>query len=187
MGLIYIGVAETAKLLRKALKEAFPGVKFGVRSHKYAGGASIGVAWRDGPSEALVEAITDRFRGSYFDGMIDYQGSRYAMIDGQMVRFGADYIQTRRSFSRAMVERFVERLAPGCVVCGDDDYGWGITWADNESARRVSKALHRHSDRLRIMPSPTAARIIYCGNDGYSDVGALAVDDDEHDEGKTKQ
>ena len=39
----YYSVKDTAKLVRQALKEAFPGVKFGVRCSSYAGGASIGV------------------------------------------------------------------------------------------------------------------------------------------------
>lgn len=35
--------AETAKLVRKELKKHFPGQKFSVRSHTYAGGASISI------------------------------------------------------------------------------------------------------------------------------------------------
>jgi hypothetical protein len=37
----YLSCAETAKLVRAALKESFPGVKFSVKSSTYAGGASI--------------------------------------------------------------------------------------------------------------------------------------------------
>lgn len=36
----YLSCAETAKLLRQALKESFPGVKFSVRSSVYSGGAN---------------------------------------------------------------------------------------------------------------------------------------------------
>lgn len=39
----YLSCAETAKLIRQALKEAFPDMKFGVRSKTYSGGASIDV------------------------------------------------------------------------------------------------------------------------------------------------
>ena len=39
----YLTCAETAKLVRKALKEAFPDVKFSVRSNVYSGGASLSV------------------------------------------------------------------------------------------------------------------------------------------------
>jgi hypothetical protein len=81
----YISTTETAALVRKALKEAFPGVKFSVRSSSYAGGASISVGWTDGPNKALVVAITERFEASYFDGMIDYKGACYHMLDGVRV------------------------------------------------------------------------------------------------------
>lgn len=36
----YMTTAETAKMVRRALGEAFPGVKFSVRSKTYAGGSS---------------------------------------------------------------------------------------------------------------------------------------------------
>src|SRR4051794_17392857 len=54
----YLSVATTAKLVRTALKTQFPRIKFTVRSRSYSGGASIDVAWTDGPCAAAVEAIT---------------------------------------------------------------------------------------------------------------------------------
>lgn len=41
----YIGVAETARLIRKRLAAVFPGTKFYVRSKSYSGGSSIDVSW----------------------------------------------------------------------------------------------------------------------------------------------
>lgn len=76
----YLTAADTAKLVRKALKEAFPDMKFSVRSHTYSGGASLTVAWTDGPNIKQVEAVTCRFQGSYFDGQIDYKGSIYHLV-----------------------------------------------------------------------------------------------------------
>lgn len=72
----YLTCAESAKLLRKALKAEFPGVKFSVRSETYAGGASINVGWLDGPTERQVDGVLYRFRGADFDGMIDLQTYR---------------------------------------------------------------------------------------------------------------
>ena len=46
----YLTAAETAKLIRKALKASFPGVKFSVRSKSYSMGASVNVSYIDGPS-----------------------------------------------------------------------------------------------------------------------------------------
>ena len=63
--------AQTAKLLRQALKEAFPTTKFSVRSASYTGGASIDVHWTDGPTATQIRAICDRFEGADFDEMQD--------------------------------------------------------------------------------------------------------------------
>jgi conjugative element/phage-associated large polyvalent protein len=122
----YLSCAETAKLVRGALKRAFPGVKFSVRSETYSMGASIDVEWTDGPSTAEVNPVARAFAGKRFDGMID--GSTYAkhwlLPDGtaivarlpgtigsggtieteendqpagaRLVSFGADYVQCHR-------------------------------------------------------------------------------------------
>lgn len=107
----YISCADTAKLVRQALKEAFPGVKFGVRSKTYSGGASITVGWTDGPNTKQVEAITGKFAGAYFDGMIDYKGSVTSLLNGEAVRYGADYIFTNRKYSEAMLARAAAAVA----------------------------------------------------------------------------
>lgn len=82
----YLSCAETAKLLRAALKKAFPGVKFSVRSDVYAGGASIRVRWTDGPSKKAVEAVAKPYAGGGFDGMIDmaYHTQSWLMPDGSV-------------------------------------------------------------------------------------------------------
>jgi hypothetical protein len=83
----YVGVVETAKLMRVALKAAFPATKFSVRSSSYAGGASIRVGWVDGPSTKLVKEISGQFEGGGFDGMIDmkYHVEHWLLPDGSTV------------------------------------------------------------------------------------------------------
>lgn len=71
----YLSCAETAKLVRAALKKAFPATKFSVRSDTYSGGASIDVGWTDGPCSAAVEPVAKQFCGGRFDGMIDLKTS----------------------------------------------------------------------------------------------------------------
>src|SRR5215470_14435024 len=80
----YITCAETAKLLRGALKRAFPGVKFSVKSKTYSMGASITVRWIDGPTAQMVEAVTGPYAGAGFDGMIDlkYHSDAWLAPDG---------------------------------------------------------------------------------------------------------
>lgn len=106
----YVGVVEIAKLVRKALKETFPGVKFSVRSEKYAGGASIDIFYTDGPTRDQVDSVTSPFRGAYFDGMTDYQGSRYAELDGEPIHSGAHYIFSNRVFTDQAVQTAIDQV-----------------------------------------------------------------------------
>src|ERR1700722_15654415 len=67
----YVSTTDTAKLVRAALKKAFaspyPGVRFSVRSDKYAGGASVNVTWTDGPQIDAVDAVVKPYSGAGFD------------------------------------------------------------------------------------------------------------------------
>lgn len=80
----YLTVTETAAIIRRRLKEAFPGVKFGVRSSRYAGGASIRISYIDGPKLSDVQAITNGYGGKGFDPMNDlaYAVHHWMMPDG---------------------------------------------------------------------------------------------------------
>ena len=80
----YLSVAETAKLVRKALKKSFPETKFSVRSKSYAGGASIDVRWTDGPQWEEVTSVVYPYQGAGFDGMIDlkFHKEHYITADG---------------------------------------------------------------------------------------------------------
>ena len=179
----YISCADTAKLVRKALKEAFPDVKFSVRSSTYSGGASIGVRWMDGPNETQVSAVTGTFRGSYYDSSIDYKGSTHAMIDGLRVSFGADSISTRRQHSRHACERAIARvgrrygpaIVDGVKVTGCDDWGYSISSPNYDYQPFFGEELYKHSDRLKVLKSKTAGKVIYLGNDGYSQIGSLSA------------
>ncbi len=122
----YLSCKDTAKLVREALKAAFPGQKFSVTSDTYAGGASIRVQWVDGPTVKEVDAVTDRYRRSDFDGMTDsthYRGdTRIALPDGEveLVTFGADFVETTRDCSEAYQEKLRKAAQ---VVLGEN----GIT------------------------------------------------------------
>jgi hypothetical protein len=84
MSEISFSTAETAKMIRVALKAKFPGVKFSIRSKSYAGGSSINVNWIDGPTSKAVEEITDPYQGKGFDGSIDmaYYKDSIMLADG---------------------------------------------------------------------------------------------------------
>lgn len=68
-----IDTAEVAKLIRRDIKRTFPGVKFSVRSERYAGGSSITVKWADGPTRKQVREFANPYTGKRFDGSIDLE------------------------------------------------------------------------------------------------------------------
>lgn len=180
--------AETAKLVRSSLKEAFPGVKFSVRGREYSGGASIRVEWLDGPTAREVEQITNRFKASYFDGSIDYQGSIHQMMDGKQVIFGADYIFTERQHSdeavafaidavyMALAQNFkadgfdkptVEQFRKGALL----DWRLSGVHADGNANVQadVRKAMsERSAFDGKAKPSKTAGRVFVTHDDNYS-------------------
>ena len=110
----YLSCADTAKLVRAALKKAFPGVKFSVRSDTYAGGASIRVRWTDGPTTKAVEEVAKVYEGGGFDGMIDmaYNKDGWLLPDGSAA-FGSS---PGTEGSRGSVPSYShEAPAPGAV------------------------------------------------------------------------
>ncbi len=104
----YISVTDTAKILRKELAKAFPGVVFSVVSKSYSGGASINIGWTDGPTTEMVDAVTKKFEGATFDGMIDLKSYCVSDYNGQKVHFGADYIFNNRKYSRESLVKAIE-------------------------------------------------------------------------------
>lgn len=174
----YLTCAETAKLIRTALKEAFPGVKFSVKSKTYSGGASITVGWTNGPTSDQVDGIVKAFEGSYFDGMTDYKGSNYTAINGEEVRFGADFVFTNRKFTAEFLQAMLATTAAKYGVANtaevvDSEFGAWIkdssydrvigNWTLAEAAR-LAAAEYSFDDAAE---SPTAASVSYLGDDGY--------------------
>ncbi|HEY5865105.1 MAG TPA: LPD29 domain-containing protein [Candidatus Tectomicrobia bacterium] len=107
----HISTTETAKLIRAALKHAFPGITFSVRSKKYSGGSSIDVDWIDGPTKQEAEKVYQRFEGASFDGMIDLKSYHDTELNGELVHFGADYVFGNRNLSEAFLPPIAARIA----------------------------------------------------------------------------
>lgn len=91
-----------AKNMRIQLAEAFPGIKFSVKSSRYSGGDSINVSWIDGPCGRQVDEIIKRYSAGSFDGMEDiYNYSPDAWNDA----FGdAKYVFSQRENSDKAIE-----------------------------------------------------------------------------------
>ncbi len=115
---VRLSCAETAVMVRAALKAAFPGVTFSVKSKTYSGGASITIRWTDGPTYDEGQRVAGRFAGASFDGMIDLKNYHDSMVDGRLYRFGADYIFCSRDISATLLAR--------AVRYANQRYGWTL-------------------------------------------------------------
>jgi hypothetical protein len=129
----YISCAETAKLIRTQLKAKFPGIKFGVRSHVYSGGASIRVDWLDGPTVAMVDAVAKPFEGSGFDGMIDMSFGKTAFLlpDGS-----ATLAQTSGTEGSGGVYSKAKNFKP-CVEAERVSFGADHVFTERKVSRRL--------------------------------------------------
>jgi len=121
----YINIVDTAKLIRAALKDTFPGVKFAVRASKYSMGSNIDVSWTDGPSTRAVEAITDQYYGTGFDSMTDCTTHHDSTLNGETVHFSG----SRPHLNRDITPELEAKMAR--------------VWDTMESRHRVA-LLNRH-------------------------------------------
>lgn len=112
MSVKHYSLTDTAKLIRQALKAAFPNTKFSVRSKSYSGGCSITTHWTDGPTSKQVDAVQKHFEGASFDGMIDLKSyNTPSEWNGERVTFAPDFVFTARSQSRAAMLEAVAWVA----------------------------------------------------------------------------
>lgn len=198
----YLDITEVAKLVRQALRESFPAMKFSVRCSKYSGGSSMRIHWTDGPTARQVEAIANTFEGSYFDGMIDYKGSIYHTLDGEPVNFLGDFIFCNRHHSDQLTKRAIQGLiakyranfeaeAPELLDKSLEEladlFSRGELWNTvlfNGAAPRDSVQTLIHEARgkrcaaefANALPSKTLARVEIAGSDGYGQSGIPAAD-----------
>lgn len=134
----YISPADTAKEVRKALKEAFPDQKFSVRTDVYAGGASVRVRYTDGPNEKAVEKVAKQFEGSTFDPMLDLKEYRQSEHNGEQVHWGADYVFVNRDFSEEVDAKAKEFTA---LAIAEDGGTSGADWY-GEAPQAFLRASH---------------------------------------------
>lgn len=67
----HLTVKETAAQIRRAVRAAFPGVRFSVRMATGSAYGWVRVSWTDGPRHAQVREVVAPFESSRFDGMDD--------------------------------------------------------------------------------------------------------------------
>jgi hypothetical protein len=99
---------ETAQFIRQALKSAFPGVTFSVRTAYASCYSATGIRWTDGPTESEVRLVTSRFESQSFDGMTDATRYHDQICDGERVSFQG-WINLHRNISPALMARAEQR------------------------------------------------------------------------------
>ncbi len=117
--------------IRKELKREFPGVKFSVRSDYN----SVRIYWADGPADAKVREITDKYNYGHFNGMEDiYEYDRDNMFTD--VFGGAKYIFTNRNETPELIARVAKSL--GYKNVDLEDYRSDVTNRVLREARNFS-------------------------------------------------
>lgn len=96
---IYVSATDTAKHVRAALKENFPGTRFSVRTTKYAGGASLDVNWTGGPTTPKVDAVIKDYEGTEPDASGDFCDPVTHEKNGDRIQYGARHILTSRKIT----------------------------------------------------------------------------------------
>lgn len=157
---------EQTALVRRALKEAFPVIKFSVKQQR---GSSINVSWTDGPTRGQVDAIIQRFSGGGFDGMQDLAYPITRVFDGARVHFPISHLITNRRLSPG----FIQAILPAQLR------KWGLeedaitievsTWDGSAGLRKAASTdfgIYEHitraiNKRSTCIPnrSATAARV----------------------------
>ncbi len=199
----YLSCADTAKLVRAALKKSFPTVKFSVRSSTYSMGASISVGWMLGPTTKEVDEAVGGFEGSSFDGMNDLKSNQdsWLLPDGsaqlayrpdsyggsvpgfvsdaphaaaKIVSFGADSIHTNRSYAGTWQGELKLREQIAMDMCVLQK----VAYTGQNTRNRVGSGdgdyLDQHGGRLRANTS-------FAPGEEYAGVRFLKDGEDDND------
>lgn len=146
----YASAVDSAKALRKALKEAFPACKVSVALDRGTAYGYADVRWTDGPTVKRVREIVDRFEGEGFDGMTDSAiHYRVKLPDGR--QSGLRLINESRTISPALARRCAEQIAAfwgGIESIPEIREGYGGFYDMPQGWDPVRDDLGQHGDRM---------------------------------------
>jgi Large polyvalent protein associated domain 29 len=91
-----INVKETAKMIRKELKEKFPFTKFSVRCER---SGSINVSWTDFPTEKAVEEVVSK-----------YEQVQRCEVTGEILTGGNLFVFTRQTWSNELKNKIENEM-----------------------------------------------------------------------------
>lgn len=93
--------AQTAKAIRKELKEQFPNTKFSVRAENFSGGNAVDIEWIDKQTSDEVDTVVKKYQYGNFNGMIDCYEYNNKNESIPQVRF----VQVQRKISDETMEK----------------------------------------------------------------------------------
>ncbi|MDD0873377.1 hypothetical protein LOD47_11110, partial [Xylella fastidiosa subsp. multiplex] len=143
-----------------------------------------------GPNLKQVEAVGKRFESSYIDSTFDYKGSIYHIMQGQIVHFGSNFVLHHRDYSDAAIQKGINaiyrRFESNFKSIGADkptvyDYNYGLLYNTRLDGIRdsvqylIGAFLTKHSDRINVNKSITAASVIVTHDDGYSRTNGCGI------------
>ncbi|MBK7657000.1 MAG: hypothetical protein IPJ18_20245 [Betaproteobacteria bacterium] len=105
----YMTRAQSSRLVKRILKESYPGVAFSVTTSDW----TLNIHSTDGPGRDEVEDLLGVFKSGYFDGMIDtyiHEGSDIAYAGQIVQRF--QYVCVERTWTAPVTAQIEARLEP---------------------------------------------------------------------------
>lgn len=172
----YISLTDTADMIRKTLKIEFPGIKFSVKTRRFANGTACDIRWVDGPTSREVDDVVGFYSGSTFDPMIDLSSSKtHTNEGGEEIHYGAKYVTTRREYSNGFFQHMIDyatatyafteepefELVDGGkfegFIKGNDNARFGNEWAVNFLMNLCYKT---NANNLPVIPVKAAVEIV---------------------------
>jgi len=172
-----LSCADTARLLRQALRRTFSGGKFTLRSETYTGGASIVFSCNDAPTEKAIKTLVDEFAGADFDPSQDLKTYRAPELvpdpehGAREVHYGADFVFCDRHTSDELASKLLDRVRPihddhgqlGYCRCGtpmgadgffvpDDSSSWTTSAGCSPMCAARASARYVDGDTLEAQP-----------------------------------
>ncbi len=138
-----VEVVECAALMRKALAEAFKDVLFVVRKK----GNNVAVVWTNGPTEFEIRRVCEPFTSASFESIDDSTSHRNGTLNGEVVRFGAEYLLPTRLYTFGWTQRVTD------LVCG-----YFHVAQPTHFLPYSGDALHPEWDRNRDLPNVSGGK-----------------------------
>ena len=144
---LYMNRAQTSRLVKRILKESYPGVAFSVTTSDW----TLNIQSTDGPGRDEVVGLLGLFRSGYFDSMFDMyiHGGSYVAYGAQVVQ-QFRHISVKCAWTDAVTAQIEARLKPKTLAA------WRRNDLDYSGRQALERACREVCDLLHpLQPSKT--------------------------------